>query len=153
MFRRTSILISALKVKSKSVPIPPCRWQGRDEWLVIVTPRPLLIPGKGLRAGLETEARGKILYLCRGSEPVRPVIQSISAVNKYNNWAFSWFIQSLLARHDFAYFTIAFPTDILKSFRHLYCHAIKVVSKSVEHRSCWEVSSRWTDRKISVLWN
>jgi hypothetical protein len=27
----------------------------------------------GLRASLDTEARGKILYLCRGSNPVRPV--------------------------------------------------------------------------------
>jgi hypothetical protein len=27
----------------------------------------------GLRAGLDTEARGKILCLCRGSNPGRPV--------------------------------------------------------------------------------
>jgi hypothetical protein len=27
----------------------------------------------GLRAGLDTEARGKILYLCRGWNPSRPV--------------------------------------------------------------------------------
>jgi hypothetical protein len=31
----------------------------------------------GLRAGLDTEARGKILYLCRGSNLDRPVVQSV----------------------------------------------------------------------------
>jgi hypothetical protein len=31
----------------------------------------------GLRAGLDTEARGKILCSCRGSKPDRPVVQSV----------------------------------------------------------------------------
>jgi hypothetical protein len=31
----------------------------------------------GLRAGLDTEARGKILCPCRGSNPDRPVVQSV----------------------------------------------------------------------------
>jgi hypothetical protein len=31
----------------------------------------------GPRAGLDTEARGKILYPCRGSNPDRPVVQPI----------------------------------------------------------------------------
>jgi hypothetical protein len=31
----------------------------------------------GLRAGLDTEARGKILCLCRGSNPDCPVVQSV----------------------------------------------------------------------------
>jgi hypothetical protein len=31
----------------------------------------------GLRAGLDTEARGKTLCLCRGSSPDRPVVQSV----------------------------------------------------------------------------
>jgi hypothetical protein len=31
----------------------------------------------GLRAGLDTEVRGKISYPCRGSNPDRPVIQSV----------------------------------------------------------------------------
>jgi hypothetical protein len=32
----------------------------------------------GLKAGLDTEARGKILYPCRGSNPDRPVVQSVA---------------------------------------------------------------------------
>jgi hypothetical protein len=39
----------------------------------------------GLRAGLDTEARGKILCPCRGSNPYRPVVQSV--VRHYTNWA------------------------------------------------------------------
>jgi hypothetical protein len=31
----------------------------------------------GPRAGLDTEARGKILCLCRESNPDRPVVQSV----------------------------------------------------------------------------
>jgi hypothetical protein len=31
----------------------------------------------GPRAGLDTEARGKIIYLCRGSNPDRPVVQPV----------------------------------------------------------------------------
>jgi hypothetical protein len=31
----------------------------------------------GPRAGLDTEARGKILCPCRGSNPDRPVVQSV----------------------------------------------------------------------------
>jgi hypothetical protein len=30
-----------------------------------------------LRAGLDTEARGNILCLCRGSNPGRPIVQSV----------------------------------------------------------------------------
>jgi hypothetical protein len=32
----------------------------------------------GLRAGLDTEVRGKILFPCRGSNPDLPVVQSMS---------------------------------------------------------------------------
>jgi hypothetical protein len=31
----------------------------------------------GLRASLDTEDRGKILFLCRGSNPGRPVVHSV----------------------------------------------------------------------------
>jgi hypothetical protein len=31
----------------------------------------------GLKAGLNTEIRGKILYPCRGSNPDHPVVQSV----------------------------------------------------------------------------
>jgi hypothetical protein len=49
--------------------------------VVSVTPRPRFTPGEntpgihwigewmGLRAGLDTEAKGKVLYLCRESNP------------------------------------------------------------------------------------
>jgi hypothetical protein len=58
-------------------------------WVVSVTPRPRFTPGKrnpgthctggwvGPRAGLDTEDRGKILCLCRGSNPDSPVVQSV----------------------------------------------------------------------------
>jgi hypothetical protein len=46
--------------------------------MVSVTPRQPFTPGKGLtvpglRAGLDTEAKGIILYLCRRSNPDRSV--------------------------------------------------------------------------------
>jgi hypothetical protein len=37
------------------------------------------------RAGLDTEARGKILFPCRGSNPDRPVVQSVA--RHYTDWA------------------------------------------------------------------
>jgi hypothetical protein len=67
-------------------------------WVVSVTPRPLFIPGErtpgthctggwvGPRAGLDTEARGKILWPCRGSNPDRPVVQFI--VRHYTDWVY-----------------------------------------------------------------
>jgi hypothetical protein len=39
----------------------------------------------GLKAGLDTEARGKILCPCRGSNPDRPVVQSVA--RHYTDWA------------------------------------------------------------------
>jgi hypothetical protein len=66
-------------------------------WVVSVTPRPHFGPGVGTpgthctggwvgpRAGLDTEATGKVVYLCRGSNPDRPVVQS--AVRHYTDWA------------------------------------------------------------------
>jgi hypothetical protein len=54
-------------------------------WVVSITPRPRFAPGErtpgthciggwvGPRAGLDAEARRKILCLCRGSNPGRPV--------------------------------------------------------------------------------
>jgi hypothetical protein len=66
-------------------------------WVVSVTPRPRFTPEErtpgthctggwvGPRAGLDTEARGKILFPCRGSNPDRPVIQPV--VRHYTDWA------------------------------------------------------------------
>jgi hypothetical protein len=54
-------------------------------WVVSVTPRPRFSPRErtldthwlagwvGLRAGLDTEARGKVFCVCRGSNPGRPL--------------------------------------------------------------------------------
>jgi hypothetical protein len=39
----------------------------------------------GPRAGLDTEARGKILCPCRGSNPDRPIVQTV--VRHYTDWA------------------------------------------------------------------
>jgi hypothetical protein len=66
-------------------------------WVVSVTPQPYFTLGErtpgtnwiggwvGLRAGLDTEARGKILFLFRRWNPGRPVIQSL--VRHYADWA------------------------------------------------------------------
>jgi hypothetical protein len=66
-------------------------------WVVSVTPRPRFTPGErttsthwtadwvGLRAGLDADARGKLLCLCRGSNPGSPVIQPV--VRQYTDWA------------------------------------------------------------------
>jgi hypothetical protein len=70
---------------------------GTRWWVVSVTPRPSFTPGErrpvtlriggwvGLTAGLDTEARGKILCLCWGSNPDRAVVQSV--VRYYTDWA------------------------------------------------------------------
>jgi hypothetical protein len=62
----------------------------RGGWVVSVTPRPRFTPGErtpdthwtggwvGPRAGLNTEARGKINCLSRGSNLDRPVVQSVA---------------------------------------------------------------------------
>jgi hypothetical protein len=66
-------------------------------WVVSITPRPRFTPEErtpgthctggwvGPRAGLDTEARGKILCPCRGSNPDRPVVQPV--VRHYTAWA------------------------------------------------------------------
>jgi hypothetical protein len=66
-------------------------------WVVSITPRPLFTPGErtpgthctggwvGPGAGLDTEAREKILCPCRGSNPDRPVVQPV--VRHYTAWA------------------------------------------------------------------
>jgi hypothetical protein len=67
--------------------------------VISVTPRPHFTPGErtpgthwtggwvGPRAGLDTEARGKIFCLCQGSNPDRPVAQSV--VRHYTDFATS----------------------------------------------------------------
>jgi hypothetical protein len=66
-------------------------------WMISVTPRPRFTPGErapgthrigswmGSRAGLDTEAIGKIRCLCRGSNPDRPDVQSV--VRHHTAWA------------------------------------------------------------------
>jgi hypothetical protein len=66
-------------------------------WVVSITPWPRFTPGErtpgthctggwvGPRAGLDTEARGKILCPCQGSNPDRPVVQPV--VRHYTAWA------------------------------------------------------------------
>jgi hypothetical protein len=66
-------------------------------WVVSITPRPRFTSGEttpgthctggwvGPRAGLDTEARGKILCPRRGSNPDRPVVQPV--VRHYTAWA------------------------------------------------------------------
>jgi hypothetical protein len=66
-------------------------------WVVSVTPLPLFTPGEitpgihctggwvGPTAGQNAEATGKILYLCRGSNLDRPVVQSTA--RHYTDWA------------------------------------------------------------------
>jgi len=60
-------------------------------WMVSVTPLPRFSPGErtpgahctgswvGPTAGLDTEVRGKILYLCQGSNLNRPVVQPVGS--------------------------------------------------------------------------
>jgi len=67
-------------------------------WVVNITPRPRFTPGErtpgthctggwvGPRAGLDTEARGKIRCLCRGSNLGRPVCcQTLYWVSYYSS--------------------------------------------------------------------
>jgi hypothetical protein len=71
------------------------RWR----WVVSITPRPRFTPRErtpppgthctggwvGPRAGVDTEARGKILWPCQGSNPDRPAVQPV--VRHYTAWA------------------------------------------------------------------
>jgi hypothetical protein len=69
----------------------------RRVWVVSVTPRPLFNSGErtpsthctgswvGPRVGLDTKARGKILYICRGSNLDRSVVQFVA--RHYTDWA------------------------------------------------------------------
>jgi hypothetical protein len=93
-----NIISGEICKKNKAVLLLPCRWQwGKEElllipdlctrwgWVVSISPGHTLPPGKGtprthfiggwvgLRASVDTEARGKILYLCRGWNPIHPV--------------------------------------------------------------------------------
>jgi hypothetical protein len=82
--------------------------------VVSVTPRPRFTPGErttgthctggwvGPRADLDTEARGKILCLCRGSNPGRPVCNQtlfrvISATNLFT--AITWSVNFPFVLH------------------------------------------------------
>jgi hypothetical protein len=79
--------------------IAPTHSQSRHkmEWVVSITPRPRFTPEErtpgthciggwvGPRAGPDTEARGKILCPCRGSNPDRPVV--LPVVRHYTAWA------------------------------------------------------------------
>jgi hypothetical protein len=70
------------------------------EGVVSVTHLPRFTPGErvpythwtggwvGFRAGLDTEARGKNLCLCRGSNTGRPAVQSV--VSHYTDLEFWW---------------------------------------------------------------
>jgi hypothetical protein len=98
------------KIKSKAVPLLTCGRQGKMSialthswprhkmvWVVSVTPRPRFTPGKrttsthwtggrvDLRADLNTESRGKVLCLCRGSDSGLPVVQCV--VRHNTDWA------------------------------------------------------------------
>jgi hypothetical protein len=100
-----------IDIKSKAVPlhamealvgrgdIAPTHSRPRHYmgWVVSVTPRPRFTSGGrtpvpivqaagwGPRAGLDTEVRGQILCLCRGSNLNRPVVQP--EVRHYTAWA------------------------------------------------------------------
>jgi hypothetical protein len=98
-------------IKAKAVPLHAMKALGgrgvylllildlgtRYGWLVSVTPRPLFSLGErttgthctggwvGPRAGLDTEARGKIFCPRRGSNLDRPVVQPVA--RRYTDWA------------------------------------------------------------------
>jgi hypothetical protein len=90
-------------IKSKAVPLHAMEALGGrggiapTQSVVSVTPRPRFTPGErttgthctggwvGPRAGLDTEAAGKILCPRRGSNPDRPVVQPV--VRHYTAWA------------------------------------------------------------------
>jgi hypothetical protein len=103
------VFMEDIKYKSKAVPQPPCKRQRGQGQLLIVdlgtrwgefsASRPAHALSLGnyprypldrlcgsLSAGLDTEARGKILCLCLGSNPCGPVAQSV--VRHYNTRIF-----------------------------------------------------------------
>jgi hypothetical protein len=98
------LAINSFKKKAKAVPLHATKARGvrrgiaplildlgtRWGWLVSGTPRPRFSPGErtpgthcrggwvGPRAGLDTDAKGKIPFLCRGSNIDRPVVKPVA---------------------------------------------------------------------------
>jgi hypothetical protein len=91
-------------------------------WVVSVTPPTALNPEErtpgthctggwvGPRTGLDTEARGEILCLCRGSNLDRPVVQPVA--RHYTDWAIRLFF--------FIYFSVFSSSCSLHSWK--YAH-------------------------------
>jgi hypothetical protein len=109
----------------------------------------------GLRAGLDTEVRGKILCPCRGSNLDRPVVQSI--VRHYTDWSTpapmktgclilnstSDLVQvSTLTSHTSLYLF----TDIC-IVTYLCTHTLKNVAEAPEERLCVRGWSWNTDQQ------
>jgi hypothetical protein len=116
----------------------------RWEWVVSVTPRPRFTPRErtpgthctggrvGPTAGLDTEARGKILYLWQGSNLVRPIVQSVA--RHYTDWA----TRFLLSTGTADMLTL---TGLLSWLKAWHVHA----------RGCWYGQEDETVRKL-VFW-
>jgi hypothetical protein len=97
--------------------------------MVSVTPWPHFTPGErtpgthctggwvGPRAGLDTEARGKILCLCRGSNLDRPVVEPVA--RHYTAWA-TRLTRVLLKGDPFANQLLIQMPDIRVTWAHLH---------------------------------
>jgi hypothetical protein len=75
----------------------------------------------GPRAGMDTEDRGKILRPCRGSNPDRPVVQTV--VRHYTDWATPAPFSSL------EYLILSFCTAV--SFQILMLGGVNILPESV----------------------
>jgi hypothetical protein len=85
-------LLAMQALRGRGIYLLGIRWR----WMVSVTPRPRFTSWErasgthstggwvGLRAGLGTQARGEILYLCREPKPGRPVCRQDTI---YADWA------------------------------------------------------------------
>jgi hypothetical protein len=95
----------------------------------------------GLRAGLDTEATGKILCLCRGSNPDRLVVQSV--VRQYAAWANQ-------ARKALCYFTTEQLHFVPKLV--IYITQQRNARSPVKGVTCWSTASLSISHNSPGLW-
>jgi hypothetical protein len=77
----------------------------------------------GPRSGLDTEARGKTLCPCRGSNPNRPVVQPV--VRHYTAWANTYIFKCWCVRRSFC--VLLFTTTGYLCTRYVcrFCHVLQ----------------------------
>jgi hypothetical protein len=93
----------------------------------------------GLRAGLDTEVRGKILFPCQGSNPDRSDVQAVA--RHYTDWA------TLADCMKFTMIISSFTTHKLNSW-----HVNNVEGRKLTNTKIYQVLQRHDSHNVPVWW-